>query len=71
MLILPSVPTPEAGRLVKLEPSPTNDVAVSIPVTTAPELVVSNFLFPLWKRFIPPSLIKDARVSPPSSSKKK
>ena len=32
-------PTP-----VNVEPSPENDVAVKIPVTTAPVLVVSNFL---------------------------
>ena len=30
--------------LVRAEPSPENDVAVRTPVTTAPVLVVSNFL---------------------------
>ena len=35
-----------AGRFDKLEPSPEKDVAVKIPVTTAPVFVVSNFLFP-------------------------
>ena len=29
---------------VRFEPSPINDVAVNVPVTVAPELVVSNFL---------------------------
>ena len=33
---------------VKFDPSPLNDVAVRIPVTTAPVFVVSNFLLP-WK----------------------
>ena len=32
---------------VRFEPSPLNDVAVNVPVTVAPPLVVSNFLLPL------------------------
>ena len=32
-----------AGRFDKLEPSPENDVAVKIPLTTAPVFVVSIF----------------------------
>ena len=32
-----------AGRFDKLEPSPLKDVAVKIPVTTAPVSAVSNF----------------------------
>ena len=35
-----------AGRFDKLEPSPLNDVAVNIPVTTAPVLAVSKRLVP-------------------------
>ena len=44
-LLALKVPTDVVNpTLLKLEPSPENDVAVNIPVTTAPVLVVSNFL---------------------------
>ena len=36
----------EAGKLVKEAPEPLNVVAVKIPVTVTPPLVVSNFLNP-------------------------
>ena len=33
-----------AGRFDKLEPSPLNDVAVKIPVTTAPAGLIRSFV---------------------------
>ena len=47
-----------AGRFDKLEPSPLNDVAVKIPVTTAPVLAVSKRLVPLKNASTAPPLIK-------------
>ena len=34
------------GKLVKLAPLPLNDVAVTIPVTLIPEVLISNFSLP-------------------------
>ena len=48
--------SPDVLIPVNDEPSPLNDVAVSIPVTIAPELVVSNFFASLWYKLTCPSL---------------
>ena len=43
-----------AGRFDKLEPSPEKDIAVSTPVTIAPEFVVTNFALLLKFNVCPP-----------------
>ena len=59
-----SVVSPAAGKLVSAEPSPSNDVAVRIPVTIAPSFVVSILLELSKRSFTAPSDSNSAIVSP-------
>ena len=52
-------------RPVKFDPSPLKAVAVRVPVTVAPDDVVSNFFTLLWYNSTAPFGIKFANVSLP------
>ena len=51
-----SIISPVVVMPVNDDPSPLNDVAVSIPVTIAPDELVSNFFASLWYKLTCPSL---------------